>query len=118
MLICVERTIIAKIKVLTGTNVMTFGFCTFAADSIIHMKRDATDAPMMTGYDTQKLPLRHMIAIATGYRTVRMADDTRGFVLLKNVINTGIIIMIVHSKTPVKSCPNESPGCIYSYHIK
>ena len=100
---CVDRTIMANMNVLTGTNVMTFGSLTLAADRMIHMNRDATEAPMMTGYETQKLPLRHKIAMAIGYSTVRMAEDTSGFVLLKNVIRTGSIIMIVHSMTPTKS---------------
>jgi len=66
------------------------------------MKRDATEAPMMTGYEIQKLPLRHKIAMVIGYNTVKMAEDTSGFVLLKNVIKTGSIITIVHRKIPVK----------------
>jgi len=103
---------------LTGTNVMTFASFTPVDERMIQTKSAHADAPMMTGYETQKLPLRVRIAIATGYRMVSMADETRGFVWLKYVIKTGSIMIIDHSKTPVKICPHDKPACIYSRHIK
>jgi hypothetical protein len=103
---------------LTGTNVMTSLLFTPVEERMIHVKRAHADAPMMIGYETHTLPWRIRIAIAMGYIIVKSADDTSGFVLLKYVINTGIIMIMDHIRTPVKICPHDKPACIYSRHIK